>query len=435
MEPESVFWAISKKDVSDGDEQKLIEKALPLFLDKEESLKGEIQSFRNKIDISAVYINPTDRCNGNCPYCYIPKEDRVNGRHMDPDDLDNVLKKIEEYHKDNCTDKGRKPVVIFHGSEPLMVKKMLLNVFRTFKGRIIFGLQTNATLLEERDVQFLIEQNVSVGISLDSYSDEQNGITRKMEKGVNAYDSAVNALKWFDGYKGLSVITTITSHNLTELSKIIKFLHSYKVKAVLLNPVRCTAKGTAYLRPDNIALFYSFKQAIETAIELNKTHADKIVISDFVNIILAIIAPTARRLMCDITPCGGGRRFFTIMSDMTTAPCGEFIGLKEFHSVNLKTHSISRALESASFNEVRSRVAESITGCSECLYKNICGAPCPAEVYAINGTMNHGSEYCDFYKELIDYAFELIARDEVKNLMRSEMFNSMESVYSIESSN
>ena len=33
---------------------------------------------------SAVYFNPTERCNLNCTYCYIPEDMRRNGQHMSP---------------------------------------------------------------------------------------------------------------------------------------------------------------------------------------------------------------------------------------------------------------------------------------------------------------------------------------------------------------
>lgn len=429
LDPDTVFWAISPRD---GEEQeRLLKDAIPLFSENKESIGAEMTAFREKVDISAVYINATDRCNGNCPYCYIPREDRLNGIHMKPEDLRTVLEKIKHYHQENCQDKDRQPVIVFHGSEPLLVKETIFPVIEEFSDRMRFGLQTNATMLEKEDVTFLKSNRVSVGISLDSFSEESNRATRIMDEGKDAYQAVLSALKWFDGYSGLSVITTITQNNVGELSDTLRFLHSFGVKAILMNPVRCTGPGTEIFRPDNEELFRGFKSAVDTALELNTTTENKIIISDFANIILAIVAPTARRLMCDITPCGGGRRFFTVMSDMTTAPCGEFIALKSFHSVNLRENSVEDALASSAFAKVRARVTEKIDECSRCVYKNICGAPCPAEVYSKTGDLNQPTPYCGFYKKLIDYAFELIARGQVENLLRREMLQGMKTTYNI----
>lgn len=430
VDPDTVFWALTTRN-GKGEKQQLKE-AAELFIQQKEGMVVEMETFRYKIDLSAVYINATDRCNGACPYCYIPQKDRSSGRDMSPADLRTVLNKIETYHRENCKDKERQPVIVFHGSEPLMVKETIFPIIEEFSSRMRFGVQTNAVFLTKRDVDFLKEKRVSVGISLDNSSEEQNSATRVMGNGKSAYKSAVSALEWFDGYPGLSVITTISRHNVGSLAETIKFLHSYGVKAVLMNPVRCTAGGTELLRPNNGELFRGFKAAVETAMELTASTGREIVISDFANIILAIVAPTARRLMCDITPCGGGRRFFTVMSDMSTVPCGEFIGLEPFRSANLLEKSVEEVLNSEAFASVRKRVVESIDECSECLYRNICGAPCPAEVFAVTGgDMNRPSPYCEFYRELIDYAFQLIGRGQVKNLLRREMLGGMKQIYSM----
>ncbi len=221
------------------------------------------------------------------------------------------------------------------------------------------------------------------------------------------------------------MITTVSNHNVGELAETIAFLHSFGVKAVLMNPVRCTAPETENMRPDNNELFSNFKAAVEMAMDLSSNTDNKIVISDFANIILGIVAPTARRLMCDITPCGGGRRFFTVMSDMKTAPCGEFIGLESFHSVSMRDASVDDALASDAFARVRARTVEGIAECKDCLYRNFCGAPCPAEVYAKTGDLNQPTPYCEFYKKIIDYAFELIGRGQEEKLLRDEMRNGM----------
>ncbi|MFQ5645598.1 MAG: peptide-modifying radical SAM enzyme CbpB [bacterium] len=427
LDPETAFWALAHRN--GREEENLLQQALPLFEKQRQSLKAEMTRFREKIDLSAVYINATDRCNANCSYCYIPEEDRQNGINMDVTDLRAALTKIEEYHKKTCLEKNRQPVIVFHGSEPMIVKDNLFKVIEEFSGRMRFGIQTNATLLEEEDVRFLMENRVSVGISLDSSSREKNRLAREGNK--DSYRCAVKALEWFNGYPGLSVICTITRHNVNELAETLKFLHYHNVKAVLMNPVRCTAQGTEELRPGNGELFRGFTEAVKTSLDLNKTTGRKIIISDFANIILTIIAPTARRLMCDITPCGGARRFFTVMSDMSATPCGEFIGLKEFRTHNLKNDSVEEILDSPAFKLVRERVVENIEECRECLYRNLCGAPCPAEVYSQTGKLNNPSPYCEYYQKLIDFAFELIAEGEVKHLLRQEMLNGMQPIYDI----
>jgi uncharacterized protein len=428
LDAENVFWALGKRDTPPD---AMVDDILSLYQEHTPALDPEIRRFRLDVDLSAVYINPTDRCNGRCPYCYIPQAVRETGVNMQPAELDTVLSKIELYHSANVEIKGRKPVIVFHGSEPLLVKQHIFEAIETYRERMLFGIQTNATQLEEKDVRFLIKNRVSVGLSLDSISKEGNQRTRTMQGGQDAYAAVMQALEWFDGYAGLNVITTITTANVHELPQIVELLHSKRVGVVLLNPVRCTAPGSESLRPGNRDMWRYFKQAVDMALELTHTSGRKIVISNFANTILAITAPTARRLMCDITPCGAARRFFAVMADGTAAPCGEFIGLTDFHSVNIINGTIEKAIASESFEEVRSRVVEKITECSQCLYRNICGAPCPAEIYASSGNLNNISVYCEFYKAAINYAFRLIAEGKVDSLLQDQMTTNMTKVYEL----
>lgn len=430
IDPENAFWAVLKQD-SNTIEKELSERLLPLYRQHKAQLDEEIRQFRFDIDLSAVYINPTDRCNGRCQYCYIPKPLRTEGINMSRKDLFQSLDMTLEYFKERTSEMGRKPVVVFHGSEPLMVKNLLFEAIKEYKEQILFGIQTNATMMDEDDSRFLMENRVSVGLSLDSLDRGNNSGLRPMIGRRSAYDSVMAALKWFSGYKGMNVITTITSCNVHELPDMVRFLHDNGVKAALLNPIRCTMKETIQLRPDQTLLYNYFKEAVDTAYNLTVQTGRKIVVSSFTNTILAIVAPVARRLMCDITPCGGARRFFYIMADTTTTPCGEFIANPSFRAESIREHSFEAILDSKPFQDVRNRIVESIEDCKQCIYRNLCGAPCPGEIQEINGTFFAPSPYCSFYKQIIDYAFNLISENKTQKLIRDELSTSMETIYSI----
>jgi len=57
----------------------------------------------------------------------------------------------------------------------------------------------------------------------------------------------------------------------------------------------------------------------------------------------------------------------------------------------------------------RVRIVEKIEHC--CAFRNICGAPCPA--YSMQGNFYNPSPYCEFYEELIRFAFKMIAENEI----------------------
>ncbi|MCG2714076.1 MAG: peptide-modifying radical SAM enzyme CbpB [Candidatus Omnitrophica bacterium] len=425
VDADSLFWAQVKEP--SGDSIFIPEDVLTLYERHREELLKRMNDFRFSQELTAIYIDPTDKCNANCSYCYLPVKLRKNGRSMTDQELDFILHKLARHFKGS----GRKQVIIFHASEPLLVKDIIFRAIEKYKNIFKFGLQTNALLLEKKDVDFLKKNFVGVGISLDSYRSSVNQRQRPSGQQSSNFNQAVRALEWFDGYNGLNVIATVTKHNVKDLPGLVRFLHKKKVSCVLLNPARFTRVPVSLLKPNENEFVKYFIQAVETAVKLTSNTGRKIIVGNFANTILAIVAPEARRLMCDISPCGGGRCFFTITAAGEMVPCGEFSAIKGFSGGNIFRDGIAKAMQSPAFVSVRARTVEKIDECSQCVLRNICGAPCPAELHS-RGTMYQKSIFCDFYKQVIQYAFKMIAQGKLKYLLRDEPLKDLKYEYKLE---
>jgi len=415
LDADNIFWGIGQTIPRD---------ALIVYEKFKSKLDREIEDFRFSQELSAIYIDPTDKCNARCPYCYVPLKIRTSGRSMTNEELDFILRKV----KTQFGTRKRKLVIIFHASEPLLVKDVVFSAIRKYHKYFKFGLQTNATLMKKQDAEFLKKYRVGVGISLDAVSAARNNRLRPDVNGGGNFASVMSALDWFDGYPGLNVITTVTKHNVGGLTQIVNFLHRKKVPCVLLNPVRLTQKNSRNLKPDEDIYARNFIRAVDAAMELSVKSKHKIIVGNFANVILAIVAPEARRLMCDISPCGGGRCFFTITASGNMIPCGEFIGLKRFSGGNIFKDSIAKAMQSPAFKKIRSRKVEDIAECDVCVLRNICGAPCPAELHAL-GNMNKKSVFCEFYKKIIAHAFGVIAQRKEMLCLRPEGLKNLKYQY------
>jgi uncharacterized protein len=117
----------------------------------------------------------------------------------------------------------------------------------------------------------------------------------------------------------------------------------------------------------------------------------------------------ARRLMCDISPCGGGRCFFALAPNGDLFPCSEFIGIPSFKGGNLFRHDIEKVIQSPAFKMVTGRKVEDIEPCGRCAIRHFCGSPCPAEAHEMNGGMDRPGAFCEFYEEQVRYAMRVIA--------------------------
>jgi len=405
-DPGTAFWALVRKDqlaASLADPQ-----LLAGYREKADEFARELHALRFELKPSAVYVNPTERCNLNCTYCYIPEGMRKAGSHMATDKLLDALGRLKDYFA-TVVPAGRKPRIIFHGAEPLMNQTALFAAIDAFQHDYVFGVQTNATLLDDAAIQFLAARNVSIGLSLDGPLAETTDATRLTFGGKSVHDKVLRAMDALQGYASWSVIATCTEKNLDQLVPLVDLFHARQVPTCMLNAVRCTLPGARTVRPDDEALARGFIAALERTHALYRETGRKMVVANFANILLAILAPTARRLMCDISPCGGGRAFFALAPDGGMFPCSEFIGLDEFRGGNLFTDRIEDVLQTKAFRTVTERNVDRFAPCNSCAIRHFCGSPCPAEAHEMNGGMDQVGAFCGFYEEQVRYAFRLIA--------------------------
>jgi len=407
VEPDTAFWALVQRDQL-ADVFRENSSLHQQFQENAQGFAEEIQTLRFGLKPSAVYVNPTERCNLNCSYCYIPEDLRRNGDHMSTDTLLSTLETLQTYF-DSFMPEERRPQIVFHGAEPLLNREAVFTAIQKYGDVFSFGIQTNATLLDDQAIDFLTQYQVGIGLSIDAVSPETGDKTRTAWDGSSVHDTVLNAMQKLRDYPRYNVICTVTSENMDQLTDIVEFFHQQEVPACLLNMVRCTLPGARPFKPDERTVAEHFINALERSYDLYRRTGRKLVVANFANIILSIVAPTARRLMCDISPCGGGRSFFAVAPNGSLFPCSEFIGLDRFNAGNILEDSIADVLNSEPFREVTERKVENIAPCNRCAIRHFCGSPCPAEAHEMNGGMAYPGAFCEFYEHQVRYALRLIA--------------------------
>ena len=414
VDPETAFWALLRKDkLADACAEGPL---LDSYRSKAAEFAEEMNTLRFGINPSCVYFNPTDRCNLNCSYCYIPESLRRDGQHMSQDDLFRSLDILKDYFATTLPD-GVKPQVIFHGAEPTMNRDALFAAIAKYHDQFRIGIQTNGTLLDDDDIRFLIDHNIAIGLSLDSAAEIVATRTRKTWSGRSVFDQVLATMDKLRGYPNHSVICTVTQQNMEELVDIVDFFHDREVPTCMLNPVRCTREGAREIKPLDHEMSAHFLRAMDRTHELYQKTGRKLVVANFANILISILAPQARRLMCDISPCGGGRAFFAVAAGGDMFPCSEFIGLPDFNGGNLFRDSIADVLATSAFRKVSERKVEDIEPCRRCAVRHFCGSPCPAEAHEMNGGMNQPGAFCELYEEQVRYAFRLIADEKHEDFL------------------
>ena len=161
---DTAFWVLAPRDQA---LDYLLGAELPqMFLEKEARLASDLNNVRFGLLPSAVYFNPTERCNLDCGYCYLPREARRTGTHMEPARLMESLALLQDFFKSTLPE-GARPQLVFHGSEPLLAKDAVFAGIEAYGDYFRFGVQTNATLLDAEAKDFLVAHGVGIGLSLD----------------------------------------------------------------------------------------------------------------------------------------------------------------------------------------------------------------------------------------------------------------------------
>jgi uncharacterized protein len=428
IEPDTAFWALVRREklaetLTDG-------KLAKTYRQKSKQFAKEMQSLRFGLKPSAVYFNPTERCNLNCTYCYIPEKMRSGGKHMSEKKLLEALGILKKYFR-TTVPKGSWPQIIFHGAEPMLNRDAVFAGIDAFGKDFRFGVQTNATLLDDQAIEFLTSREVSIGISLDAPTAAIADRTRRTWDDSGVYPQVIDAMDRLKGYDGWSVICTISSENMRHLSKLVDFFHARHVPTCLMNILRCTLPASRTVKPTDATAAKHFIAALDRTYELYQETGRKMPVGNFANILLSIIAPSARRLMCDISPCGGGRCFFALAPNGDLFPCSEFIGLKEFRGGNLFRNEIPSVLDSKAFRLVTERKVEDIDPCNRCAIRHFCGSPCPAEAHEMNGGMENTGAFCEFYEEQVRHAFRLIADEKAEAYLWDNWDNGLKDALNI----
>ena len=407
IEGSTAFWSLIEKERAGA--LFCSDALVASYREQVEDFAAEMNTLRFGLQPGAVYFNPTDLCNMSCSYCYIPDEIRAHGQHMSTSRLIDSLEKLRLFFEANGTASKRLPQIVFHGAEPLMNRDAVFAAIASFKDVFEFGIQTNGTLLDDEAAAFFIENEVGIGLSLDSADAVGSDRTRHTRNGKSVHARVLDAIDRLVGYENFSVIATVTAMNIDRLTALVSFFHEVGVPVCMLNPVRCTLPGGRAVKPADHELVKPYLAALELSRELFERSGRKLVIANFANILLGIVAPTARRLMCDISPCGGGRCFFAVSANGDLFPCSEFIGLDAFRGGNLFDGTIDDALNSAPFKRVTARTVEDIQPCAHCAVRHFCGAPCPAEAFTATGDLRTPGAFCELYEAQIRYAFRVLA--------------------------
>ncbi|MDI6826337.1 MAG: radical SAM protein [Candidatus Aenigmarchaeota archaeon] len=251
-------------------------------MEKEIAKKIFLWSKGEKVGPFKLQLNPTNRCNLKCKFCWLRDFDSGNLN------LDEISEKKYREIIEEAYDLDVKEIEITGGGEPTM-RRDILTIMESIKNHEMRGrLITNGTLLNEKIIKNLITIGWDeIVISLDAPNKEINDYLR----GRGSFERATKAIKTLQIMKNtsdsekpkLSIHMVLCNKNIHLLPETFEFIYSFGCKNLLVEPIVLLAEKTGAgkellleKKHEKLLLRY-LKEATEVAYKHNcETNVDKL---------------------------------------------------------------------------------------------------------------------------------------------------------------
>lgn len=362
------------------------------------------------MNLKAICLNVAHACNMKCLYCFAHQGDF--GLPASLMSLDMAKQAMEFLLKNSGPIKNLE--VDFFGGEPLLVFNMLQELVSFCRvreketgKRFNFTLTTNAVLLEEEVIDWVIANDISVILSLDGRK-KVNDQHRLLNNGEGSYGLIVPHIKEMVARKPVSYFTrgTFTRHNL-DFSRDLEHLIELGFDCISLEPAVGPDNGFSILEDDLPQVLSEYEKLTEVLLD-NYRQGREIDFFHY-NLNLQQGPCLAKR----ITGCGAGIEYLVITPEGDIYPCHQFVGDSHFYMGN-----IGQGIPDLSIRQQFAANQLKDKECRNCWARYFCGGGCHANAYYRNSDLDQPHQVsCEMHKKRIEGAIYLDLRRQMASGM------------------
>lgn len=279
--------------------------------------------------------------------------------------------------------------------------------------RLFLSVQTNATLLTAEKVQWLKDNDIRVGISIDGGAWAQNR-SRPQVNGKPSHDRLLAGIRLLkDHGVAFGGLVVLNRSNIGSPAELVDIMLAEGINGFRLNPVAYL--GDARRNWDTIGLEQAEVVAFfQSLVDLVITEQLP-VLEDNVRSMLDFLTSQQRRTRCMRAQCGAGDTFQAVAGNGDIYPCGRATqspGLKLGNVLDPDLHDLAAPARShAVMAQLRARVPDDVAGCERCSYRQLCQSGCSAQAYERYGTVLHRTPECHFYKTMYPWLMHRLCFD------------------------
>jgi uncharacterized protein len=346
---------------------------------------------------STAIVKPVNgQCNLSCSYCYVLGLEKCSTDYMQPE----TLKATIDFFCCNQDDVE----FIWHGGEPLLAGIDFFHYIVEFQRewkqqgkRIANFVQTNATLITPEWVQFFVENDFIVGVSLDGPKEFHDKV-RHYSTNIGSFDNVmrgINLLRKNDIFNG--VICCISSVNRQYPQKLFDFFVAEGLKKLKFSRVKdmghCNNMGQLVISP---AEYYDFMIKIfDLWLELDDSEIE---IRDIQSVVSLLLGGNRRECI----NMGNCDRFVTVYSDGSIYSCDSFPKVNElrFGTVFEIQDPIRPNPQLQIFQDLIEKRKEY---CHSCKWYSICQGGCAKDYYEQLDSIRPLDKVCKSRKKYLEY--------------------------------
>lgn len=358
---------------------------------------------RKRIPLTTLVLNVTSKCNLACTYCYEYGEDRIVAEGKKPRFMDEGTARQSVDFMFAESGDNRKVHLTFFGGETLLNFKVLKGALayarergETLGKEVDVSLTTNATLLRPEVVDWMIENNVGVTVSMDGAREQQDR-HRVFASGLGSYDAILPHIQdLLQRHRGRPVgaRVTLTKGNL-DVTGIYRHLRDeLGFWEVGFAPVTTSWQRDYAIQEEGFELMLGEFQSL--ALEYQETtlagkHHGFSNVRDTIEEI--------HKGMSKSHPCGAGMGLLGVATDGDVALCHRFAG-SDTHTLGSVQLGIDAARQ-ASFLDAHH--IDRKTDCATCWARPLCAGGCYHEAHTRYGsTTQPNLHYCEWIRRWTD---------------------------------
>lgn len=377
------------------------------MLNSTDTYKDMVSENEGPSYIKAMCLNIAHDCNLKCKYCFASEGDYNGERKLMSFD---VGKRAIDFVIKNSGPRHNIEIDLF-GGEPLMnfeVVKQIVDYARdkekVHNKNIRFTITTNATLLNEDNMDYIDKNMGNVVLSIDGRKEVNDHIRRRYDSS-GTYDTILPKIKSMverrDKSKQYYVRGTFTRENLDFYNDVVS-LANEGFKEISVEPVVLEQGNSLSLRIEDLPkIFEQYDKLTDLIIEEGKKGKG----FKFYHFNIDINGGPC--VYKRISGCGAGHEYVAVTPDGDIYPCHQFVGNDEFIIGNVYKEGLNHEI----MNMFKNGHIYNKPKCMECWARFYCSGGCQANNYNFNKDIHLPYEIgCEMMKKRIECAIAIKAK-------------------------